>query len=154
MSRGFAGIGLCMPKCAANVGSVLRAMTCFDAAFLAIGGQRDGFRFEPCCTDTCKTHRHKPVFRYESPVEMTTIGRPYSTQLVVVEIVDSAKPLHKFSHPEQALYVFGPEDGSVPRVITESAQHVVSIPSMQCLNLAMAVNVVLYDRYQKGLRLG
>jgi tRNA C32,U32 (ribose-2'-O)-methylase TrmJ len=52
-------------------------------------------------------------------------------------------------HPENAVYVFGPEDGSIPPVFRRHCHRFVSIPSKHCLNLAAAVYIVLYDRNQK-----
>jgi hypothetical protein len=59
---------------------------------------------------------------------------------------DSAETLGEFVHPPRALYVFGPEDGSLDRGLLAACHRFVQIPSRSCLNLAAAVNVVLYDR--------
>jgi tRNA(Leu) C34 or U34 (ribose-2'-O)-methylase TrmL len=50
--------------------------------------------------------------------------------------------------------VFGPEDGHVPKGIRTACHRFVTIPSHGCLNLAAAVNVVLYDRMAKGTDAG
>jgi tRNA(Leu) C34 or U34 (ribose-2'-O)-methylase TrmL len=68
---------------------------------------------------------------------------------VCVELGEGYESLPGFTHPEHALYVFGPEDGSVPRPIKQACHQFVSIPTHVCLNLAAAVNVVLYDRLAK-----
>jgi tRNA(Leu) C34 or U34 (ribose-2'-O)-methylase TrmL len=54
-------------------------------------------------------------------------------------------------HPDQVVYVFGPEDGHVPKRFRASCHRFVSIPTANDgpLNLAAAVNVVLYDRAAK-----
>ena len=75
--------------------------------------------------------------------------RPYNCPMVVIEILDGAIPLPAFNHPERAIYVFGPEDGSVPTRIVAKSQYIVSVPTRQCMNLAATVNVVLYDRLAK-----
>jgi tRNA(Leu) C34 or U34 (ribose-2'-O)-methylase TrmL len=46
--------------------------------------------------------------------------------------------------------VFGPEDGHVPKGVRGACHRFVTIPSDGCLNLAAAVNVVLYDRMAKA----
>ena len=48
--------------------------------------------------------------------------------------------------PENAVYVFGPEDGKVPQVIRGLCHRFVHIPAHFCLNLSAAVNVVLSHR--------
>lgn len=72
---------------------------------------------------------------------------------VCIEITPGAELLHQFEHPERPLYVFGPEDGGVPAVARFMCHRFVRIPTMTRtpLNLAAAVNVVLYDRYAKQL---
>lgn len=54
-------------------------------------------------------------------------------------------------HPDRALYIFGPEDGSLDKEIRDWCEDVVYIPTTGCMNLAATVNVVLYDRMAKGL---
>jgi hypothetical protein len=51
-------------------------------------------------------------------------------------------------HPEDALYVFGPEYGGLPKPVRLLRHRFVVIPTHHCLNLA-AVNVALYDRRLK-----
>ena len=65
---------------------------------------------------------------------------------VAVERVAEATPLPEFEHPERAMYVFGPENGSLDETMIERCAHIVSIPGHECSNLAAVVNVVLCDR--------
>jgi tRNA(Leu) C34 or U34 (ribose-2'-O)-methylase TrmL len=91
--------------------------------------------------------RHIPVIHCDL---MDAI--PQECDVVVVELCDRAKPLNTFHHPERAFYIFGPEDGSVPKEIIERAKHVVQVPTKHCMNLAATVNVVLYDRMAKQMK--
>lgn len=68
---------------------------------------------------------------------------------VAVEVLDHAESLPDFVHPENALYVFGPEDGGLGHGALEACHRFVTIPTTGCLNLAAAVNVLLYDRLSK-----
>lgn len=68
---------------------------------------------------------------------------------VAVELTPNAELLTYFEHPENALYVFGPEDGGLGKVILRHCHRFLAIPAAHCLNLAAAVNVVLYDRRMK-----
>ncbi|MCU8306563.1 TrmH family RNA methyltransferase, partial [Vibrio vulnificus] len=56
-----------------------------------------------------------------------------------------------FVHPEKAIYLFGPEDGSLPQEVVDKAHHVAYIPTHGCMNLAATVNVLMYDRLAKTL---
>ena len=68
---------------------------------------------------------------------------------IAVERVVEATPLPEFEHPERAMYLFGPENGSLDEAILERCTEVVSIPGHVCSNLAAAVNVGLCDRTAK-----
>lgn len=68
---------------------------------------------------------------------------------VAVELRPNAESLVKFEHPEKALYIFGPEDGSIPQSILKECHRFVVIPTRHCVNLAAAVYIVLYDRQVK-----
>ncbi|MCJ8339630.1 MAG: hypothetical protein MJK10_14265, partial [Pseudomonadales bacterium] len=64
--------------------------------------------------------------------------------------VEGATPLPEFIHPENAIYVFGPEDSSVSQELVDRADAVVYVPTHGCMNLAASVNVLLYDRMAKA----
>ena len=72
------------------------------------------------------------------------------TQIVCVEFAENATPLPEFQHPDNALYIFGPEDGTINQNIIDKADAVVYIPTKSCMNLAATVNVLLYDRLSKS----
>ncbi len=65
---------------------------------------------------------------------------------MAVELLLGTIPLSEFEHPEIACYLFGPEDGSIPKSIRLKCHRFVAIPRCHCLNLAAAVSIVLYDR--------
>lgn len=142
--RGYAAIGMHHPKTPVNVGSALRAIHCYDAAFLAITGRR----FQKTPTDTFKTHRHVPVLEVEDLHSVI----PYDCVPVAVDLIPGAQSLVDYVHPERAFYIFGPEDGTLGKSITSWCRDVIYVPTRQCMNLAATINVVLYDRIAKGVR--
>ena len=141
--RGFACIGLVRPKTAENVGSVLRAAHCYRVAQVNISGARESALRHS--TNTPMAHRHTPTFLVGDVLDYV----PFGTKVVVVDLVEGAEPLMTFQHPERAIYVFGPEDGTLGSKHISRAQHVVYVPTRNCMNLAATVNVVLYDRLAK-----
>lgn len=143
MSRGYSAVGLYRPKHDSNVGSVLRAAGVYGAGMVAIDGARGSALRH--ASNTMAAHKHIPTFRTDDLISC----RPFDCQIVVVELIDGAEPLPAFKHPERAMYVFGPEDGTLGYRHTIAAQHVVYIPGRACMNLAATVNVVLYDRMVK-----
>jgi tRNA(Leu) C34 or U34 (ribose-2'-O)-methylase TrmL len=143
--RGFAAIGLCAPKCDANVGGVMRAAMCYGASMIAIQGQRYQRKEGAKRTDTTAAYRHIPVL-HGSLRDLI----PHACIPVAVEFIKESRPLTRYAHPERAFYIFGPEDGNVPNEIVQWCEHVVHVPTEFCMNLAATVNVVLYDRLLKG----
>ena len=75
--------------------------------------------------------------------------KPQGATVVVIELIEGATPLPGFKHPENAFYVFGPEDGSVSKDVLKWCDEVVYIPTIGSMNLAATCNVVLYDRLAK-----
>lgn len=142
--RGFSCVGLHHPQNPRNIGGVMRAAFCFDVRLVAMAGTRQ-FR---CFTDTCKTYRHVPVLLCDDLHDLL----PADCVPVAVELVDGARDLSSYTHPRSAFYMFGPEDGSLPPEAIARCRDVVRIPSRNCLNLAAAVNVVLYDRAAKAAK--
>ncbi len=134
-------IGLDRPKNPINIGGVMRAAGCFGAASVVVSGTR----CRVGCTDTMKAYRRIPLIRATGDLLGST---PYSCTPVVVEMIPRTTPLPEFTHPKRAFYIFGPEDGSVLTNILDRCHNVVHIPA-GCLNLAVAVNIVLYDRVTK-----
>jgi tRNA(Leu) C34 or U34 (ribose-2'-O)-methylase TrmL len=138
---GFAAIGLHQPKNTVNVGEVLRAAACFNATMVAVSGTR----YKRSRTDTTAAYRHLPLIECDD----LKLIIPHDATPVAVEITNNARDLTKYTHPRSAFYIFGPEDGSIPADTLVWCRDVVQIPSHHCLNLAAAVNVVLYDRMLK-----
>ncbi|EKO3555880.1 RNA methyltransferase [Vibrio metschnikovii] len=137
-------IGLCNPKSPTNVGGVLRAVGCYQADAIRYTGTRYD-RAVKLQTDTKNRQNSIPLIA----VTDITANLPSGCKIVCVELAEGATPLPEFVHPPQALYVFGPEDGSIPQAIINQADDVVYVPTVGCMNLAASVNVLLYDRLAK-----
>ena len=73
---------------------------------------------------------------------------PQGCRLVGVELLDDAIDLPSFNHPQRAAYVLGPEMGSLSPALLARCDHVVKIPTLFCVNVAMAGAIVMYDRYR------
>lgn len=144
MSRGYAIVGLFSPKSSLNVGGAMRAAYCYGANSVVVQGER--YSRQP--TDTQAAFRHVPVHQVDSILSFI----PMDATRVAVEITPGARDLRSFSHPERAVYIFGPEDGSIPDEISAKCKHRVYIPTKFCMNLAATVNVVLYDRMTKAAK--
>ena len=142
--RGFAGIGLYMPKNDLNVGGAMRAAQCYEAGLVVIQGRR----YWPMSTDTMKAYRSIPVIH--GCVDLFE-NIPYGSRPVGVELVADAECLTTFKHPDNAFYIFGPEDGSLGDATLSRCTNIIKVPTAFCMNLASTVNVVMYDRLAKQL---
>ena len=137
-------IGLINPKSPDNVGAVLRAAGCYGVNTIYYTGTR----FERAAKYQLDTKQRSET------IALTGVGslleqRQPGQQLVCVELVEGATALPAFEHPARALYVFGPEDGSIDQALIDAADAVVYVPTIGCMNLAATVNVLLYDRLAK-----
>lgn len=152
----MSGLLLINPKFPHNVGGVLRAASCWGATDLRWTGDRvedpeqwpEGARLPR--EERMRAYRDvtmrggTPLFRCID--DFTADG----FTPVCVEVLENAESLPDFIHPQKALYVFGPEDGDVPGGVRRECHRFVRIPSNGCLNLAVAANLVLYDRHVKA----
>ena len=138
-------LGLLNPKSAENIASVLRACSGFEAMSVFYTGNRSRYaqRFNP---DTRNMRKKLGLVGVDSLIEFA----PKGATIVVIELVENATPLPEYQHPDNAFYIFGPEDGTVSTELIDASDNVVYIPCKHNLNLAAAVNIVLYDRMSKS----
>ncbi len=138
-------IGLSDPKSPTNVGAVMRAAGCYGVDQVCYTGTRYD-RAAKFTTDTHNASQTIPLDGVESFDQCVTA----EMKVICVELVDGATSLPLFEHPTQALYIFGPEDGTLSQSIIDQADAVVYVPTKGCMNLAASVNVLLYDRLCKS----
>ncbi|MCZ4338773.1 RNA methyltransferase [Shewanella colwelliana] len=147
-------IGLVNPKSPTNVGGVMRAAGCYQASEVRYTGKRYALaaknRGEQYNTDTKRASENIPLIAVENILE----GLDSDTKVVCVDLVEGAVALPEFQHPAKAIYLFGPEDGTIDQGLIDSADAVVYVPTVGCMNLASSVNVLLYDRLAKGAPTG
>lgn len=138
-------IGLSDPKSPTNVGAVMRAAGCYGVDAVCYTGTRYD-RAAKFATDTHNASETIPLEAVQAFSDCVT----EKMNIICVELVDGATPLPGFEHPPQALYLFGPEDGTLSQSEIDRADAVVYIPTTGCMNLAASVNVLLYDRLCKS----
>jgi tRNA(Leu) C34 or U34 (ribose-2'-O)-methylase TrmL len=143
------------PKYPHNVGAAVRACSCFNSNLIIFTGNRvsltpdegkGGYRLP----------REERMKGYDN-VQLVNDEYPFNrfsknVTPVAVEVRHNAEILPNFIHPENPVYVFGPEDGSLPQVYLKHCQRFLYIPSPFCTNLAAAIYIVLYDRMAKLMR--
>jgi tRNA(Leu) C34 or U34 (ribose-2'-O)-methylase TrmL len=141
------------PKFPHNVGAAVRAASCYGVGQVWFTGERVQLVGER----RLRLPREERMRGY-AEVELRHADRVFdafeSAVPVAVELRRSAESLIEFEHPERALYVFGPEDGSLDRAVLGQCHRFVVIPTRHCTNLSAAVYTVLYDRHAKRVRAG
>ncbi len=138
-------LGLTKPKSPTNVGAVMRAAGCYGVDAVFYTGERYD-RAVKLNTDTKAINQNIPLTGVNSLLE----NIPDKAKIVCVELVEGATPLPEYEHPENVIYIFGPEDGTISQAVINRADAVVYVPTIGCMNLAATVNVVLYDRLAKS----
>jgi tRNA(Leu) C34 or U34 (ribose-2'-O)-methylase TrmL len=142
-------IALIDPKYPHNVGMVVRLASCYGLRQVWFTGDR--VTLNPARGERLPREERMKGYKDVHLVQHDYfLDRfPAGTVPVAVEVRADSEPLHTFEHPERALYVFGPEDGSVPKALLGRCHRFVVIPIRHCLNLATAVATVLWDRQYK-----
>ena len=145
MKNEYVKIGLINPKSPTNVGAVMRAAGCYQVNEVYFTGERFA-RAAKYNTDTKDASLNIPL----SCVDNLLDNIEGNMQVVCVDLIEGATPLPEFNHPANALYIFGPEDGTISQGVIDRADSVVYVPTVGCMNLAASVNVLLYDRLAKS----
>ncbi len=141
--RGFFGIGVEHFSKPHNAGSLYRTAHAFNADFVFAISAAPKLK-EIDQIDTSKTYRHIPFYFCDTIKELPV---PVDCALVGVELLDEAEFLPQFHHPERAIYILGPEKGSLQSETVAQCDHIVKIPTKFCLNVGIASALILYDRY-------
>jgi len=144
-----ASIGLSNPKSPENVSSVMRAAGNFGVDSILYTGKRypRALKLNPDMPNMSRSvSRSVPI----SGVSCLIQYRPKNTKIICVEFAENAIALPEYQHPQNAFYIFGPEDGTLGQEVIDQADAVVYVPTIGCMNLAATVNVVLYDRLTKS----
>lgn len=138
-------IALQNPKTQENVAAVLRLALCWSVDFvITVGARRLRAKH---ALNTMATEKTIPFLHFDS---MRSLADAWPDHWVPigVEMTPDAEDMRGFVHPRSALYLFGPEDGSLSAAPLRPRHNIV-IPTKRCLNLAHAVGITLYDRATK-----
>lgn len=142
MKRGYFGLALYRPKKVSNWGSLIRTASLLDCKFIvAIAA-----RYPIQASDTLKSHRHVPIYEFETFEEFQKFMPKMNCQLVGVELDERAKELKDFVHPERAIYMLGAEDDGLPPNVMNECKQLVKLKGEHSMNVACAGSIVLYHR--------
>ena len=140
-------IGIVHTKTEHNVGTLMRSAHNFGASMVFTIGRR----YTRQSSDTENAAGKIPILHFGSWEEYRDAS-PFDWTPIAVELSPGAEPIVNFDHPRRAVYLLGPEDGSLGRDIRERCKHTIVIPTSSCLNVAVAGSIVMYDRIAKEQR--
>jgi tRNA(Leu) C34 or U34 (ribose-2'-O)-methylase TrmL len=141
-------IVLTNPRFPHNVGMTVRLASCYGMKQVWFTGDRVRLELEQRQRlpreERMKGYRDVAMINYDRPLEQFARG----AVPVAVEVRANSERLDQFVHPENAVYVFGPEDGSIPTPLLACCHRFLIIPTHKryCLNLATAVATILWHR--------
>jgi tRNA(Leu) C34 or U34 (ribose-2'-O)-methylase TrmL len=101
------------PKFPHNVGQAVRIAACYGAEHVVMHGERvpldarPGYRLPR--EERMRGYGAVTIVRTQRPFDLY----PRGVDFVAVEVRTNAERLFDFEHPERAVYVFGPEDGTL-----------------------------------------
>lgn len=151
MKKSKVSIGLINPKTPENVSAVMRAAGNYRLDNVYYTGSRypRAVKLHPGMVNMSRKVSQNISLSGVNCLIDDIAKIPTDMKIVCIEFAENALPLPDYQHPENALYIFGPEDGSITQDVIDKADDVVYIPTEGCMNIAATVNVVLYDRLSK-----
>ncbi len=132
-------IGIFAPVHQENIGTLWRSAYQLGAAGIFVIGKWRRTQ----ASDTAKTRLEIP-FRNYSTWDDFLQHRPIGARLIGIEIGE--KPLNRFQHPIQAIYILGSEANGLPAYVQAQCDEIISIDSVRdaSYNVAVAGSIVLY----------
>lgn len=132
------------PKSIENVGSVLRVAHNFGCSSVYIIGTR----YKRAKTDVFDSSMTIPLLNFKSWSEYKATSNKWVH--IGIEIKEYSGNLINFVHPESAVYILGPEDGSIAAEGLAICKYVLHVPTYRCMNLGVCAAVLTYDRMAKS----
>ena len=151
MKQSKVNIGLINPKSPDNVNSIMRAAGNFQVDNVLYTGKRypRALMRNPDIPDMRrKVGQSIPLIEVDCLIDTA----PENMKLICVEFAENAIALPEYEHPDNAFYIFGPEDGTISQDVINRVDDVIYVPTVGCMNLAATVSVLLYDRFTKSFQ--
>ncbi|MCH2058957.1 MAG: RNA methyltransferase [Thalassotalea sp.] len=141
---GFFGIGIVNNADELNIGTLWRSAYIMGASFIFTVDRK----YKRQTSDVVNAWQKVPLYHYDD-IEGLLANLPYDTQLIGVELDESAKAIETFEHPHRCIYLLGNEQHGLPRQALDKCHQLVQLPGNYSLNVSIAGSIVMYDRTAK-----
>ena len=141
---GFFGIGIVNNADELNIGTLWRSAYIMGASFIFTVDRK----YKRQTSDVVNAWQKIPLYHYDD-IEGLLANLPYDTQLIGVELDESAKAIETFEHPHRCIYLLGNEQHGLPRQALDKCHQLVQLPGNYSLNVSVAGSIVMYDRTAK-----
>ena len=129
-------IAMVNPKFPHNVGAAVRAASCFGVKQVWYSGRR--VSLDPKKGERLPREERMKGYKKVELRQHDYFFEQFKDQgvtPVAVELRPNSENIFAFEHPEKPLYVFGPEDGSIPSVHLRHCHRFIVLPLEHCCNL-------------------
>lgn len=130
-----------------NMGTIVRTANAFNVQKIHIIGRRQWNK-----RGAMKTDAYMHLQYYQTVNEFIGAMQQQQRQVVAVDIVLGAEPLHNVQLPEKAVLVFGSEAQGISKELQAAAQKIVMIEqfgSTRSINVGVAAGIAMYAWVQQ-----
>lgn len=130
-----------------NMGTIIRNANAFNVKRVHIIGKRQWNK-----RGAMKTDAYLHIEYYQTTESFFEAMRRESKEVIAVDIIDGARPLHEVSLPKNAVLVFGAEGPGLSEELVKGAREVVMIEqfgSTRSVNVGVASGIAMYAWIQQ-----
>lgn len=130
-----------------NMGTIIRNANAFNVRRVHIIGRKQWNK-----RGAMKTDAYLHIAYYQTPQDFFEAMQKEEKEVIAVDIVPGAKPLHDVQLPKNAVLVFGAEGPGLSDELTSGASEVVMIEqfgSTRSVNVGVASGIAMYTWIQQ-----
>ena len=132
-----------------NIGTIVRAANAFNAETVHIIGRHHWNRRGAMVTD-----RYMNILQHDTVEEFVEIMKSEGREIIAVDIIPGAVPLHQANLPARSVLVFGGEGPGLSSEMQKAAQKIVMIEqfgSTRSVNVGVAAGIAMYVWVQQNI---
>lgn len=130
-----------------NMGTIVRNANAFNVKAVHIIGRKQWNK-----RGAMKTDAYLHLYYYQTAEEFLKYMEEQGKEVIAVDIVPGAQPLHKIQLPLQTVMVFGSEGAGLSQELLDGAKQVVMIEqfgSTRSVNVGVASGIAMYAWVQQ-----